>query len=349
MSVMVVAEISSNHGGSFDKARRLIDEAKFAGADAVKLQTFTPDCMTIDINRPEFKIKGGLWDGYKLYDLYKHAATPWEWHDRLFHHATEQGLECFSSPFSKRAVEFLELFAPSFYKIASFEITDIGLIRRAAETGKRLIMSTGCATYSDIVLAINAATLHAQDITLLHCVSEYPAIANRYNLQRIAELQEEFDLDVGLSDHSLSLTLPVAAVALGATVVEKHLKLTGETKTLDAAFSLEPMQFKIMTQAIRETEAAMEVSVAKPMTELKRSLYVVDDIGLGGEFTERNLRSIRPAGGAHPVLLEDIIGRKASQCIARGTPLSIDMVVAGFTSTDRRLMIPPLTTELGQP
>lgn len=334
MNKMIVAEISANHLGSIDRALALIEAASWAGADAVKLQTYRADSITIDCNNDEFIVKAGPWKGMKLFDLYKEAATPLEWHARLFERANELGIACFSSPFSIEDVKFLQKFNPPYYKIASFEINDINLIHAAAATGKPIIISTGMANETDILDAISAAHL-AENITLLHCVSMYPTPVAQADLNRIKWLRA-FGTNVGLSDHSLSIEVPVAAAALGATVIEKHLTLSRCDGGPDASFSLEPWEFKKLVEAVQEVHVSMSYDATQavpirhgaddPHFNLRRSLYAVKDISVGEEFTPENVRSIRPGLGLAPKHLGSIIGRRAATTIQRGTPMNLEMV-----------------------
>jgi pseudaminic acid synthase len=332
--VYIIAEISANHHGSFEEAEKLIRAAKLAGADAVKLQTYTADTITIESDRPEFRIRGGtLWDGRSLHALYREAYTPWEWQPRLKEAANEIGLDLFSSPFDASAVDFLEKMNVPAYKAASFELVDIPLIQKMARTGKPLIMSTGMATLEEIEEAVRAARqAGAEQIALLKCTSAYPAPAEEMNLRTIPELARRFDVPVGLSDHTMGIAVPVAAVALGACIVEKHITLSRATPGPDSAFSLEPEEFKAMVDAVRVTEKALgEVRFGagereKSGTVFRRSLYVVEEVKCGEQFTTMNVRSIRPALGLHTRHLPEIIGQRATRDIARATPLSWDMV-----------------------
>lgn len=332
--VYCIAELSANHNQDFAQAVRIIEAAKAAGADAVKLQTYTPDTMTIASERAEFRVGGGtLWDGRMLHELYAEACTPWEWQPRLKKIANEIGLDLFSSPFDASAVDFLEEMNVPAYKVASFELVDIPLIQKMGQTGKPLIMSTGMATLGEIEEAVQAArAAGAQEIALLKCTSAYPAPAEEMNLRTIPELARRFDLPVGLSDHSMGIAVPVAAVALGACIVEKHFTLSRATPGPDSAFSLEPEEFKAMVEAVRVAEKALgEVRFGagekeKSGTVFRRSLYVVEEVKCGEQFTTTNVRSIRPALGLHTRHLPEIIGQRATRDIARATPLSWDMV-----------------------
>lgn len=324
----IVAELSANHNQDKKIAIETIKAAKKAGADAVKLQTYTADTITLDCRKEDFMIRGGLWDGYCLHDLYKQAYTPWEWHEELFHVAKEEGLDCFSTPFDKTAVDFLESLGNPIYKVASFEITDIPLIRYIAGKGKPMVLSTGIAMLKDIELALaNIKEVGNIDITVLRCVSQYPAPVEDVHLLTMVDMKQRFGVKVGLSDHSMGNTLPVAAVALGATMIEKHFILDRNIGGPDSSFSIEPTQFSRMVTSIRETEKALG-SVKYPSDpkeikgrEFSRSLYVSADIREGEVFTEDNVRSVRPANGLAPVFLPSLLGKRASRNLEFGTPL----------------------------
>lgn len=332
--VFIIAELSANHLQKFDNAVKLIKAAKEAGVDAVKLQTYTPDTITIDCDNEYFRIKQGtLWDGKILYQLYKEAYTPWEWQPKLKEIAEREGLIFFSSVFDKSAVDFLEKIGVPAYKIASFEITDIPLIEYVASKGKPVIISTGIATLSDIEEAVNACKrMGNNQIALLKCTSAYPAPLEEINLRTIPNLAETFKTVVGLSDHTLGISVPIASVALGASIIEKHLTLDRKLGGPDAAFSLEPSEFKAMVKSIREVEKALgEVSYEltekmRKSREFSRSLFVVKDIKAGEIFTEENVKSIRPGYGLHPKYLRYILGKKASKDIKKATPLSWDLI-----------------------
>jgi len=332
--VFIIAELSANHHQNYDEAARLVHLAKESGADAVKLQTYTADTLTIACDDPRFRISGGtLWDGRTLHDLFGEAFTPWEWQPRLKTLADEIGIELFSTPFDPTAVEFLEKMNVPAHKIASFELVDIGLIQLAARTGKPLIMSTGMATTDEIEEAVAAArAAGATDIALLKCTSAYPAPPESMNLRTIPDLAARFDVPAGLSDHTLGTTVPVAAVGLGACIVEKHLTSSRQIPGPDSVFSLEPAEFKQMVDAIRVAERALgQVSYGAGDNEkagraLRRSLFVVADIAIGDRFTSENIRSIRPGHGLAPKHLEEILGRTAKQKLPRGTPLSWDVI-----------------------
>lgn len=333
--VFIVAEVSANHLQKFDNAVELIKAAKKAGADAVKLQTYTPDTITIDCENVYFKInEGTLWDGKTLYELYKEAYTPWEWFPKLKKIAREEDIILFSTPFDKTAVDFLETMNVACYKVASFEITDIPLIEYIASKKKPIIISTGIAIRSDIEEAVNACKRASNNkIALLKCTSAYPARLEEVNLRTIPDLKEVFKTIVGLSDHTLGISVPVASVALGARVIEKHLTLSRSMGGPDAAFSLEPDEFKMMVKSVRETEKALG-NISYELTEkmkrsrkFARSLFVVKDMSAGEVFTEENVRSIRPGIGLHPKHIKDILGKKAAIDIKRGTPLQWELII----------------------
>jgi len=330
----IVAELSANHNQNYDQAVRIIHAAQESGANAVKLQTYTADTITIQSDREEFRIGGGtLWDGRNLHDLYEEAYTPWEWQPHLKKVANELGLDLFSSPFDITAVDFLEKMEVPAYKLASFELVDIALIQRMARTGRPLIISTGMATLEEINEAFQAAReAGANQIALLKCTSAYPSSPDEMNLRTIPELARRFEVPVGLSDHTMGIEVPVAAVALGACIVEKHLTLSRAQKGPDSDFSLEPAEFKAMMQAVRITELALGkihfgVSPREANSRVfRRSLFVVENIKQGEIFTAKNVRSIRPAHGLHTRHLSEILGKHAACDIERGTPLAWDLV-----------------------
>ena len=332
--IFIIAELSANHLQKFENAVKIIKAAKEAGADAIKLQTYTPDTITIDCNNEYFQIKQGtLWDGQTLYQLYKKAYTPWEWQPKLKEIAESEGLICFSSVFDKTAVDFLEKINVPAYKIASFEITDIPLIEYVASKEKPVIISTGIATLSDIEEAVNACKrMGNEQIALLKCVSAYPTPLEDVNLRIIPNLADTFKTVVGLSDHTLCISVPIASVALGACIIEKHLTLDRKLGGPDAAFSLEPEEFKAMVKSVREVKKALgEVfykltEKTKKGRELSRSLFVVKDIKAGETLTEENVRSIRPGYGLIPKYLKDILGKQATQAIKKGTPLRWELI-----------------------
>ncbi|GAV22549.1 pseudaminic acid synthase [Carboxydothermus pertinax] len=330
----IIAELSANHLQNFDLAVKTVEAAAKAGADAIKLQTYTPDTITLKCDNDYFKIKQGtIWDGKTLYDLYQEAYTPWEWHYKLKEVAEENGLIFFSTPFDPSAVDFLEKLAVPAYKIASFEITDIPLIEYTASKGKPVIISTGIATLADIEEAVQACRRCGNEqIILLKCTSAYPAQVEEANLLTIPNIVETFDVIAGLSDHTMGVAVPIAAVALGAKVIEKHFILDRKLGGPDSAFSLEPEEFAFMVQSVREAEKALgkvsyELSEkTKKSREFARSLFVVKDIKAGEVFTSENIKSIRPGYGLHPKYLKDILGKKATKDLKAGTPLQWDFI-----------------------
>jgi pseudaminic acid synthase len=331
----IVAELSANHNQDYEQAVGILHAAKGAGADAVKLQTYTPDTMTIASDREEFRIGGGtIWDGRNLHNLYCEAFTPWDWQPRLKKAAESLGMDLFSTAFDSTAVDFLEEMGVPAHKVASFELVDIPLIRRMASTGKPLIISTGMATVEEIEEALhNAREAGATQTALLKCTSAYPATAEEMNLRTIPEMAKRFGVTVGLSDHTMGIAVPVAAVALGASIVEKHLTLSRSIPGPDSAFSLEPQEFKAMVDAVRTVEKALgEVHFGLSKKEeasrvFRRSLFVVEDVEPGETFNTENVRSIRPGHGLHPRHLTEVLGKRAAQGIKRGTPLSWEFVV----------------------
>lgn len=334
--VYIIAELSANHHQEFDRAARLIEVAKRAGADAIKLQTYTPDTITIPCRRKEFQIGGGtLWDGRSLHELYAEAFTPWEWQPKLKQLANAAGVALFSSPFDETAVDFLEAMEVPAYKLASFELVDVSLIQKMARTGKPLIMSTGMGTPEEIEEAVAAArNAGAAEIALLKCTSAYPSPPEEMNLRTIPELARRFGVPAGLSDHSMGIAVPVAAVALDACIIEKHLTLSRADGGPDSAFSLEPHEFKMMVEAVRFAEKALG-SIQFGPTEreqssltFRRSLFAVEEIKRGEQFTSKNVRSIRPAHGLHTRYLQEILGRRATCDIEKGTPLDWSLISA---------------------
>jgi pseudaminic acid synthase len=313
---------------------RLIEAAKSAGADAIKLQTYTPDTITVRSNRPEFRIGGGtIWDGRSLHDLYAEAFTPWEWQPKLKHIANALGMALFSSPFDETAVDFLQKMNVPAYKIASFELVDIPLIENMARTGKPLIISTGMASLEEIGEAVSSArNAGATELALLKCTSAYPSPPEQMNLRAIPELARQFQVPAGLSDHSMEIAVPVAAVALGACIIEKHLILSRSEGGPDSAFSLEPHEFKAMVEALRFTEKALgRIHFGATKTEeasrvFRRSLFVVADMKSGEAFTPHNVRSIRPGYGLHTRHLPEVLGRCAACDIEKGTPLQWSLI-----------------------
>lgn len=332
--VYVIAELSANHHQSFEQALALIRAAKEAGADAVKLQTYTADTITIASDREEFRIGGGtIWDGRTLHELYREAYTPWDWQPKLKRAAEELGMDLFSSPFDSSAVDFLEKMEVPAYKVASCELVDIPLIQKMASTGKPLIMSTGMAGIEEIEEAVEAARkAGAGQIALLKCTSAYPAPPEEMNLLTLPELSRRFGLPVGLSDHTTTVAVPVAAVALGACILEKHITLSRSVPGPDSAFSLQPREFKEMVDAVRSAEKALgTVHFGAGEKEassriFRRSLFVVQNVRRGEILTAENVRSIRPGHGLHTRHLQEILGRHATRDIERGTPLTWDLV-----------------------
>ena len=330
----IVAELSGNHNGDPDRALDIIRAVARSGADAVKIQTYTAETITIDHDGPEFTVNtGGLWDGRSLYDLYDEAHTPWEWHKAMFDCAADAGVAIFSAPFDHSAVDFLETLDCPAYKIASFEIVDLPLITKTAATGKPLIISTGMASIGEIREAVETArAAGASDIALLHCVSGYPTPASDCHLATIPHLANELDVQVGLSDHTLGTAVPVAAIALGATIIEKHVTLRRSDGGPDAAFSLEPDELTQMVEACRTTSEALgEVNYQRKPSEEKntvfrRSVYVVADINAGEIFQPHHIRSIRPGFGIAPKHIGEVIGKAAAQDLKRGTALRWEMI-----------------------
>ncbi len=331
--VYIIAEVSANHGRRLERAVEIVRAAREAGADAVKLQTYTPDTMTIDCREGPFVIRGTPWDGRVLHELYGEAATPWPWHARLQEEAREAGLDLFSTPFDATAVDFLEGLGVPAHKVASFEIVDLPLLRKVGSTGKPVILSTGMASLAEIEEAVSALRgAGCPRLALLKCTSAYPAPPGEMHLRTIPHLAAAFEVPVGLSDHTLGPAVPVAAVALGASIIEKHLTLSRAEPGPDSAFSLEPAEFEEMVAAVRTAEEALGTvrygagpSESKSLV-FRRSLFVVADMEAGEEFTPRTVRSIRPGNGLHTRHLEEVLGRRASRPIPRGTPLSWALV-----------------------
>lgn len=331
--VFIIAELSANHNGSLETALETIKAAKRAGADAIKFQTYTADTITIDCNKEDFIIKGTIWEGKNLYQLYKEAYTPWEWHEALFNAAKEEGLICFSSPFDKTAVDFLENLNAPAYKIASFEITDIPLIEYVASKGKPVIISTGIATQEDIELGLDACyRMGNKDVALLKCTSSYPAPIEEANMVMVKDMAERYGVITGLSDHTMGSTVPVVATCFGAKIIEKHFILDRSIGGPDASFSMNELEFGEMVKAVREAEKAIGVVdynlTVKQMKgkDFCRSLYVVKDIKAGEIITEENVRSIRPGFGLHPKLFTEILGKRFKSDLESGTPLKKEFV-----------------------
>lgn len=331
----IIAELSANHGHDINIAKQTIKAAKEAGANAIKIQTYTPDTLTINCNNDYFRLNNGtIWDGKTLYQLYSEAYTPWEWHSELANYASELDIVFFSTPFDKTAVDLLEEINVPVYKVASFEIMDLPLIEYIASKGKPMIVSTGIATISDIEAMLETCKrVGNEQVILLKCTSSYPAKIVDANLKTIPNMKETFGVEVGLSDHTMGITVPVLSIALGAKVIEKHFILDKDIGGPDSTFSLEPSEFKSMVDAVREAEQALG-SVDYSLNDKKssnrlslgRSLFAVEDIENGENFTEKNVRSIRPGHGLPPKYIYDIVGKTSSKDIKRGTPLSWDLI-----------------------
>ena len=330
----IIAELSANHEQNFDLAVETIKAMKDARADAVKLQTYTPDSLTLDSDKPWFQTrKDSLWAGQKMYDLYKKGETPWEWHPKLQELAHKLGMDFFSSPFDLKGVDLLEQINVPAYKIASLEITDIPLIKKCAETGKPIIISTGAATIEDIDLAVETCKKAGNNqIALLKCTSAYPTPYNEVNLKQIQSLKEKYNVIVGLSDHTLGIEVPIASVVMGAKIIEKHFILSRNSNGLDKDFSLEPHEFKQMVNAIRNIEQAIGngsfnlTPKIETATKFRRSLFTVKNIKKGESFTSENIRSLRPGLGLHPKYYYEILGKTATQNIDKGEPLKWNFI-----------------------
>ncbi len=329
----IIAEMSANHNHHLDIALDTIRAAKKAGADAIKIQTYTADTITLDCDKPDFVVGPGLWEGETFYHLYQKAYTPWEWHEEIFRVAREEGLVCFSTPFDNTAVDLLESLGNPIYKIASFEITDIPLIAYIASKHKPVILSTGIAMEEDIRLALETLRKGGcDDITLLKCTSEYPATVEDANLLTIPDMKQRFGVKVGLSDHTEGSVVPMAAVALGAEVVEKHFIIDRSIGGPDSAFSMNAEEFAQMVKNVREVEKSLgTVNYPTDPSKIKgrggcRSLYVAEDVKAGELFTEKNVRSVRPGYGLHPKYLPEIIGEKAARDLNKGERFSLDMI-----------------------
>jgi pseudaminic acid synthase len=331
--VFIIAELSANHNGSLETALQTVKAAKRAGADCIKLQTYTADTITIDSQKDDFVIKGTIWDSKNLHQLYKEAYTPWEWHERIFKMAKEEGLICFSSPFDHTSVDFLESLNAPAYKIASFEITDIPLIEYVASKGKPVIISTGIATEEDIQLALDACNrMNNQDIALLKCTSSYPAPLEEANLMMVSDMAHKYGVITGLSDHTIGSIAPVVATCFGARIIEKHFILDRSIGGPDASFSMNEAEFAQMVKDVRSAEKAMGV-IDYELTEKQiqgrafcRSLYVVEDIRAGEEITLKNVKSIRPGYGMHPKYYASVMGLKAKTSLEKGDRLSFDQL-----------------------
>jgi pseudaminic acid synthase len=333
--VFIIAELSANHNGSLETALATIEAAKRAGADAIKLQTYTADTITINVKSDDFKLKQGtIWDGKYLYELYQEAYTPWEWHSQLFKAAKQEGLACFSSPFDPTAVDLLESLNTPAYKIASFEITDIPLIELVASKRKPIIISTGIAEEADIRLALDACRrVGNNDIALLKCTSSYPAPIEEANMIMVKDFTERFNVISGLSDHTMGSTVPVVATCFGAKIIEKHFIIDRSLGGPDASFSMNEHEFADMVKAIRQAEKAIGV-ITYSLTEkqkkgrdFSRSLYVIKDIKEGEIITENNVKSIRPGFGLHPKFYQEIMGKKASKDLITGNRINLDDII----------------------
>jgi len=331
--VFIIAELSANHNGSLETALETVRAAKRAGADCIKLQTYTADTITIDSRKDDFLIKGTIWDGKNLHDLYKDAYTPWEWHEEIIKVAKEEGLICFSSPFDPTSVDFLEKLNVPAYKIASFEITDIPLIEYVASKGKPIIISTGIATQEDIELALDACRrMGNNDIALLKCTSSYPAPIEEANMVMVKDLAERYGVISGLSDHTMGATVPIVATCFGAKIIEKHFILDRSIGGPDASFSMNEAEFTAMVKAVREAESAIG-KVDYEITEkqaagrdFSRSLYVVEDVKVGERITNKNVRSIRPGSELHPKHYRALLGKKFNTSLERGTALDLKYI-----------------------
>ena len=329
----IIAELSANHNGSLERALKTIKMAKSMGADAVKFQTYTPDTLTIDSDKEDFKIKGGLWDGLTLYELYKSAFTPFEWHEEMFNYAQSVGITCFSTPFDESAVDLLEDLNTPAYKVASFEIIDIPLIQYIASTKKPMIISTGMANKEEIQEAVDVARENGNnELILLHCISGYPTPVEQCNLMTIPDMKNCFGLPVGLSDHTLGIEVSIASIALGASVIEKHVTLNASDKGPDSEFSIEPDQLNSLCIKCKSAWEALGSAgyerkpVEKDNIKFRRSIYVVRDIDSGEALTKENIRRIRPGYGLPPKYFNELIGKRVKSRIEKGTPLDWGML-----------------------
>jgi pseudaminic acid synthase len=328
----IIAEISANHNGSLASALELINIAKNCGADAVKIQTYTADTLTLNCDNEHFRISGGtLWDGKTLHELYAEAYTPWEWHEEIFAYAKSLGLDCFSTPFDESSVDFLEQFSPPYYKIASFELVHDPLLVKIAKTGRPVIMSTGMATFDEIQHAVNLLRSHGcESLALLKCTSSYPAPVEEANLARIPDMMRSFECAVGLSDHTLGIVAPIVAISLGATIIEKHLCISRDEPGPDSAFSLEPKEFEDMCTAIRVAEKSIgEITYERTSREtagltFRRSIFFSKSLNKGHVVTEADVRIVRPAMGLSPKHWDSIIGKPLGRYVEFGTPVSWD-------------------------
>ncbi len=329
----IIAELSANHNGSLERAKLSIKAAKDSGAHAVKFQTYSADTMTIDCDKPDFLVKGGLWNGYKLYDLYGEASTPFEWHQELFSYASEVGIDCFSTPFDETAFELLEELKAPAYKIASFELTDLPLIKLVASSGKPLLMSTGMASEEEISEAVHTAlNAGSSSILLFHCISSYPAPLEQSNLRKIVMLRKRFGLDIGLSDHTLGITAAITSVALGACAIEKHFTLSRSEKGPDSEFSIEPPELKALINGTREAWLSLgDENFTRPTAEtsslvFRRSIYFVRGLKAGEVITKKDIRRIRPGFGLPPKFFDEIIGRRTKCAVSFGEAVSFDKI-----------------------
>ncbi|WP_420549093.1 pseudaminic acid synthase [Curvivirga sp.] len=330
--VYFIAELSANHNHDFERVIKLVHAAAEAGADAIKLQTYTPDTITIKSDRPEFQVDGTIWEGTDLYSLYQQAYTPWEWHEPIFKEASRLGLDAFSAPFDPTAVDFLENLDVPIYKIASSELVDLPLLKIVAHTNKPVILSTGMATEKEIEEAVTTLRKHGcKELILLKCTASYPALAEEANLLAIPMMQQKFECPIGLSDHTLGSTVPIASTVLGACVIEKHFTLSRKDGGPDAAFSLEPYEFKEMVEQVKNAQSSLGQAKLEPTKKeqvglkFRRSLYVVKDAKAGDIITPEHIRSIRPAQGLHTRYYESVIGQRFIKDIVSGTPLDLTM------------------------
>ena len=329
----VIAELSANHNGSIERAKESITAAKLSGASAVKIQTYTADTMTINCDKDDFIVKGGLWDGYQLYDLYKEAETPFHWHEDIFQHARKTGITIFSSPFDETAVDLLEEINAPAYKIASFELTDLPLVKYVAQTKKPLLMSTGMASEDEIFEALSVAKeAGATQILLFHCISSYPAPIDQANLKQMRALKDKFKVCIGLSDHTIGNTAAITATALGASAIEKHFTLCRNEKGPDSEFSIEPSELKELIQQVNEAWSGLGTgSFNRPTAEkgskvFRRSIYFVKDLKIGHIITKDDIRRIRPGHGLPPKYFEDLLGQTLSEDVYRGQPVKWDLI-----------------------
>lgn len=328
----IIAELSANHNGSIERAFKTIDAAKKNGADAIKIQSYTPDTMTINCDKKDFLISGGLWDGYKLYDLYKWAHTPFEWHQEIFEYARKKEITLFSTPFDETAVDLLESLKTPAYKIASFEVTDLPLIRYVAQTGKPMIMSTGMANQKEIKEAVSTAReAGCKELALLHCVSAYPAKPNQANIRQIAKLAHDCNVISGLSDHTLGNATAIASIACGASIIEKHFTLDRKDKGPDSEFSIEPYELNNLCSECRDAWSSLgQAGYDRPIEEkssmvFRRSIYFVKDLRAGSIIEEGDIRRIRPGMGLKPKYFDDLIGKKVKTDVKRGTATNWDL------------------------